>query len=197
MASTEQGNDTSRGRNRTPNRPIRQRSGRRGRRSIARERLDTWVVVTTKSGQENYAKKNIERQGLRTMLPLRHVPGKKWKLQPMFPRYLFVKVEGAYSFLHNTFGVAGVIMQGGEVAKVPFRVIRDIRRMMNEDGIVILDNERPLVKGEAVEIVSGSFQNLVAVYDGDEFGAVRLLFEFMGIQTSMNIERHKVRPLEP
>lgn len=198
--------DTTSPPKRTRARPAAQQStpkapSKRPRRRAYRKRvlLPYWVCAMTKYQQENLAAKNCEQQGLR-VLNARYVPdNKKWTLAALFPGYLFVEIprDRDCGFLLSTRGITGVLGTGGKWDKVPDGAIEDLIRLQDEEGIIVLPHRRGLVKGESVEINSGSWKNIKGVYIEDTPNErIKMLFEFMGQQVSYEIERYKVTPVQ-
>lgn len=169
-----------------------------------RKMIHYWILVRTKTGQEGYAAKNIARQGLRVFNPKFRPAGFKWKLEVLFKSYLFVRIDRpSFSFLRNTFGVQSIHMRAGSVEKVPRRVIRELMAMQDEEGVIYLDGDQPQIKqkqppplklGDRVLIEKGSFQKHLAVYDGiSPDGRLSVLFEFMGKQVKLELERDDIK----
>ena len=60
--------------------------------------MDFWYVVHTHPRGESLAFVNLQRQGLEAFLPQylkrrRHARRTQWVPAPLFPRYLFVKMD--------------------------------------------------------------------------------------------------------
>lgn len=155
-----------------------------------------WALVRTHTGKEQWARRNIEAQGLKVLCPLIIKQGMKYTREALYPGYVFAEVWDAWMFLKGTFGVIDVITSGGKPQKVPWRLIHSLQAAMNEEGEVGLPSRRALIHGEQVIIDSGSFKNFVGVYNGDTSDdRIAVLFEFMGQRVSYDIERHKVSPM--
>lgn len=155
-----------------------------------------WVLVRCKSGQENYARLNLEKQGYEVYYP-RCMPTGKGKLEPVFRTYIFAKVEHQWSSIENTFGVIGILKHGEIPQRVVPEVIDDLKARENADGVVVLPHQRTLTTGDHVEILRGAFKGHVMVYDGDtDDGRVRALYDFMGKPLAINYHRGHVAALD-
>jgi transcription antitermination factor NusG len=167
--------------------PARRRRPKRGRKRGGprpRVKIPFWVVI------------GVKGQGLKTFLPMMRKPGKKWQTEAMFPSYLFVLIDGPWHFLKGTFGVTNLMATGDKLSRIRTSIIDRMMAQQDEDGIMMLPHSRKLIKGEQVVIESGSFQTQLVVYDGDSIAdRVRVLLNFMGQTVPLEIERHKVRPV--
>ena len=127
--------------------------------------LSDWVVVRTKTGQENWAALNCKQQAIETWIPRYMQPGSGIP-KALFPGYMFARPEHRWQKLSNTYGVVGIIMRGGEPEYVPKVVMKTLRANADKDGIVTLPRQRKPEKGEAVEIKVGAWQGFTGLYDG-------------------------------
>lgn len=153
----------------------------RGRRRRPRRVLSEWVLVRTKPRQERLAKKHIERQGYETFLPDYRQEGKfRERIDILFPGYIFMRSHtGQWRFLEGTMGVIDVVMMGGDPSWVPIKIIRELRRICDADGTLIVDEEK-YNSGQAVKIKKGSFQGLLGVYIGRAADRIDILFQILG-----------------
>lgn len=126
-----------------------------------------YVLVRTKTGQENWARVNCEQQAMKTYLPRYQAPG-KGTLQPVFPGYLFVVPGDRWRSLRSTYGVLDIVMRDGKPEFVPKDVIKALRRSEGKDGIIELPGQRPPKKQEIVEIKTGAWTGTRGVYIGKD-----------------------------
>lgn len=100
-----------------------------------------WLLAWTKPRQESVARANLERQGFEAYLPMFRTLKRgadEPVLEPMFPRYLFLRPRSAsqsVSVVRSTRGVASLVRFGVELATVPdsaLQCIRDIERVRSE-----------------------------------------------------------------
>ena len=119
---------------------------------------------------ETWARANLWERGVEAYLPRyhkrrRHARRTEWIAAPLFPRYLFVRVD-----LSNTGrrlvsaapGVVHLVCMGHEPAPLADAVIGDIRAREGEDGLI--DLERALCPGEEVRVCEGPFRDAVGVF---------------------------------
>ena len=61
-----------------------------------------WILVYTKSRQEERAQENLEKQGFDTFLPrISSDQGSSKLIEAMFPRYLFLKINQELTYFAN------------------------------------------------------------------------------------------------
>jgi transcriptional antiterminator RfaH len=158
----------------------------------------SWFAVFTKPRQERIALAHLERQGFRCFLPMAINPYqrrslRRRRIEPLFPRYLFLNaVPGRQNLgpVRSTRGVNTLVRFGVELARVPERVIAAIRNRC--------DPETGLVRLNPVTVEPGA---RVRVYDGPLAGAeglfescsgerrALLLIEMMGRLTTVEVDR--------
>lgn len=156
----------------------------------------TWYLVQSKPRNETRALENLLRQGYQTYLPLIEVErlqrGKLIKkMEPLFPRYLFLHLEEGndnWGPIRSTFGVAGMVRFGQAYAMVPDEVIEAIRERTQEVKKSLFQS------GDTVRIVSGPLVGLEGVFeiaDGEQRSFV--LLEFMQKQQRVSISTTDLR----
>ena len=92
-----------------------------------------WILVYTKAKQENRANFNLQNQGFVTFLPLissQKRTEKSKQLSPVFPRYIFVKIDPDlenWITIKSTLGVEKIVMFADKLTSVPNDIIKAIR----------------------------------------------------------------------
>src|SRR5215470_13887426 len=94
-----------------------------------------WYLIRTKVFREAIAQANLLRQGYETYLPCAQSQVRRhgsWieRSAPLFPRYLFLRIQVGYQSLaqvESTKGVAGVVRFGFRYAVVPDGVVNRLR----------------------------------------------------------------------
>ena len=156
----------------------------------------TWYLVQSKPRNEARALENLVRQGYETYLPLMEVErlqrGKLLrKMEPLFPRYLFLHLEEGndnWGPIRSTLGVAGMVRFGQSYAAVPDTVIDHIRARTQEVKKTLFE------AGDSVQVVSGPLLGLEGVFeiaDGEQRSFV--LLEFMQKQQRVSISTADLR----
>ena len=163
-----------------------------------------WYLLQTKPSSEARAKLHLERQQYevhfaRLKQPVR-VAG-RWteRVTPLFPRYLFVRLEEgrqAFGPLRSTVGVSGLVRFGPRFAVVPDQVIDVLRaRADPQTGLHRLARRAWLVPGCGVRIAVGPFEGLEGVFEraaGSE--RVVILLELLGQHTPVRVPAEWVVP---
>ena len=156
----------------------------------------TWYLVQSKPRNELRALENLVRQGYETYLPLMEVErlqrGKLLKkMEPLFPRYLFLHLEEGndnWGPIRSTMGVAGLVRFGQAYAVVSNEVMEAVRERTQ-------DIKKSLfAAGDAIRVVSGPLLGLEGVFeiaDGEQRSFV--LLEFMQKQQRVSVSTADLR----
>lgn len=142
-----------------------------------------WYLIYTKTSGEATARAHLSRQGFEVYFPrvLQKIRrAGRWieQVSPLFPRYLFVGLDGerqALAPVRSTVGVAGVVKFGAQYTTVSESVLSELRsRADPESGLHRLQQPAHLVPGSAVRIEEGPFSGLEAAFER-EVGSDRVL----------------------
>ena len=156
-----------------------------------------WFAVYTKPRQERVALENLERQGFRCFLPMAINPyqrrsAKKLRVEPLFPRYLFLNVipdQQSLGPVRSTRGVATLVRFGMELARLPEVVIRAVNsRRDPETGLVKLDPV-PVAPGDKVKVFDGPLAGLEGIFK-ERKGEKRalLLMSMLGTESIVEVD---------
>lgn len=129
-----------------------------------------WSVAFSHPQQEQKAVNNVTQLGLEIFFPRiqtrKSFRGKRqWIEEPLFPRYFFVSLVDQWHSLLSTVGVAGVIMTNGKPARVPEKIVDDIRLRCNRDGVYVPYRFRFQV-GQRVRVERGALKGHFGIYRG-------------------------------
>lgn len=163
---------------------------------------DRWYVVRTNIRCEFRAQFGLDSAGFRTFMPhitrwKRHarvaIPGK----EPLFPRYFFVEADWnlqSLDTLHRTDGVESIINNNGVPSSIYGDFIFDlVERQMKGDFDHL--KERPMQRGDIVQIMDGKYEDLWAVIDrlpGKK--RAELLISIMGRKVRDTLGLAQIRP---
>lgn len=158
-----------------------------------------WYAVYTKPRQERVAAENLERQDFDCFLPMAVNPYQRRtrraapRVEPLFPRYLFINAVADQQSLgpvRSTRGVCTLVRFGMKLVTVPEAIVQMIRRRMNPDtGLVELDPV-PVVPGDRVKVFDGPFagaEGILEACSGER--RALLLMELLGRQTPVEVDR--------
>lgn len=161
-----------------------------------------WYTVFCKPRGEQTAEANLDNQGYTVYLPRLLTQKRragKWVdlIEPLFPRYLFLKPRNAAQSLapvRSTLGVANVVRFGMQPALVSDGLIEDLRA--REDSVAGLRVHRNAFKlGDTVKFMDGPFFGLEAIFS-KETGAERVivLLQLLGKMNSLTVDRRWLAP---
>ena len=102
----------------------------------------SWFVVQTQPRAEAKAKRHLINQGFTTYLPVyrrrvRHARRSEIALRPLFPGYLFVRLDPEqqrWRSINGTAGVRQILTDGNSPRYVPDRIIDEIIAREDEQG---------------------------------------------------------------
>ncbi len=151
--------------------------------------MKRWLAVHTKPKQECIAEENLARQYFEIYQPRIKLPRRrrgKWKdvIEPLFPRYLFIRLEFGkddISPIRSTTGVIRIVQFGGQLATVPDALIDSLKtREDPASGLYLLD-EPIFKKGDEIIVQRGAFAGVKGIFEttsGEE--RVIILLNLMG-----------------
>lgn len=148
-----------------------------------------WYVVQTQPNSEAKVVSHLARQDFEPYLPRylkrrRHARRVEDVMVPLFPRYLFVKVDRAtqrWRAIHSTAGVSRLVCNGDEPASVAESVIAALKVREGSDGAVRLTLPPRFRPGEQVRIMDGVFSSCLGLYEGmTDRDRVAVLLDMLG-----------------
>jgi transcriptional antiterminator RfaH len=103
----------------------------------------------------------FERGGFEIYLP--RVKIRRKKIEPLFPGYVFVRIEQRWHVINATIGIIRVLTTCDHPARLPDDVIDELRGRQDRRGFVKLPKPEP---GHRVRILRGAFVDHVGIYEG-------------------------------
>lgn len=160
--------------------------------------MKCWYLIHTKPRKEAVAESNLQRQGWEVYLPHIQQPRRRrgrWieAIEPLFPRYLFVRLQLGFEDIRPisyTTGVHKLVRFTEEPAVVSDQIIAAIRHA--EDLNTGLHHSRePLFKpGDRVVIDKGSLAGLQAIFLAEKGNdRVTILLEMLGRENRVTVKR--------
>lgn len=137
--------------------------------------MKQWYLIYTKPRKEQIALQNLIAQGYEAQLPmfkLEKIVSNKKSLEeePLFPRYLFIKLDEqaskSWSPIRSTIGVSHIVKFGNLYPRIPEGIVKSILSIDSDDTIVA-----SIISGDLVTINKGPFKEVEALFshfDGDE-----------------------------
>jgi transcriptional antiterminator RfaH len=150
-----------------------------------------WVVLKTQPRHELVATKSIDARGVESYAPLVRSNRLSAATVALFPGYIFARVlEGTDDLLRirSAPGIAYMLPRDCSPAIVPEGVIAMIRRRLADSQHLIAMPE--LLRGDRVQLVSGPFRWMDAIFDRrlSAAGRVRILLELAHRTVHVNVE---------
>lgn len=137
-----------------------------------RQTTARWYAVQCKGGESFRAAENLANQGFEIFHPTISLRKKRqgrlqWVTEPLFPYYLFIRLDQASSDwrpIRSTRGVAKLVSFGLQPAQVPNELITTLQQhALSTD---VSDQQPPLISpGETVHIDTGPFAGKEAVFN--------------------------------
>jgi transcriptional antiterminator RfaH len=162
---------------------------------------DSWYVVQTQVNAEAKAARNLLRQGFEIYLPRylkrrSHARKIEKVAAPLFPRYLFVRIDMAtqrWRSIHSTFGVSRLVCNGPDPAPIARQILSSLRSREDESGYVKLDQRPKFSLGEKVRVLAGVFAENSGLFDGQaDRDRIAILLDLLGRKVRVSIEADMV-----
>ena len=157
-----------------------------------------WFAVVTKPRQEQKALDNLQRQGFECFLPMAENPHQRRSVQnkpiiePLFPRYLFLRaVAGTQDLapVRSTLGVVSMVRFGYELAVVPEPVINKIREHIEPDTGLIRIEPVPVEVGDKVRVFDGPLAGIDGILaERNSEKRALVLMELLGRPTRVEVD---------
>lgn len=161
--------------------------------------LGAWVVANTQPHREHVAVENLERQEFVAYCPMirkriRHARRSRDVLRPLFPGYLFVRVNRdlqRWRPILSTFGVRTLVRFGDRPSLLDDGFIHSLKAR-EMDGAIVRPAS-PYKVGQQVMITGGAFDGLVAqIVEMDERDRLVVLMDMLNRPVKVRIEARQV-----
>ena len=164
-----------------------------------------WYTIYTKSRQEVSAAENLRRQAFEVYLPnieqSRRYRG-QWreKIEPLFPRYLFIRLhlgKDNIAPIRSTHGVSKLVSFSGQPATVPDPLIDALIELADPDTGLLHPKEDLFEAGTTVTIMDGPLQGLEAIFkvhDCEQRSII--LLNILGKTQQIRIDRNHLVPTD-
>ncbi len=160
-----------------------------------------WYVVHAQPHAESKAAFHLKQQGYSVFCPryvkvVRHARRRMEILAPLFPSYLFLRLDVArerWRSVNGTSGVVRLIMQGESPQPVPRGVVEALRLQTGADGV--MDWVPSFEIGQSVHVADGPFEGFVGTLERlDAAGRVRVLLDLLGRSVSVALDLQALAP---
>jgi len=160
--------------------------------------MSPWHAVLCKPRREALAEANLRNQGFEVYLPrmlgLRRRAG-RWehRIEPLFPRYLFLNAgDGARGLapVRSTLGVSDLVRSAGAPVRVPHGIVEALRDSADPVTGCHRFDDAPFASGARVRFAAGPLAGLEGVFEmasGD--ARVIVLLELLGKTNRLTVSR--------
>lgn len=158
-----------------------------------------WSVLVTKPNHEKFACENLLRNNFVSYFPkikYKRFVGKKRKIfvRPLFPNYLFLKVDGPWRGVFGTPGVSRILLDAGVPAKVPVGFVESMKSR-ERNGYIEDTRRKPFSFGQKLEVTYGLMKGRKVIhqrYTANE--RIEVLVQLLGRFSRVQIDQAAVTP---
>jgi len=151
-----------------------------------------WYVVYSKRNKETQAQFHLGMKGVESFFPRLLLPGAysgKQRIVPLFPNYLFVRIDVAREAHHVTWtpGVSRFVTFSDIPVPLDEAVVRFLMEQAGKSGVIRARSQ--LKRGQEVEIAAGPFAGLLGIIENppDAQGRVKVLLNLMNRQLTVKL----------
>lgn len=158
--------------------------------------MKLWYAVQTQVRAERLALVNLRRQGFEAYLPAyrkrrRHARRTDWVASPLFPGYLFVRMDidvTAWRAINSTIGARNVIRFGEHPASMPAGIVEEIIAHEDDGRMVRPGSVIPFTRGDEIRVTDGALCDQLGLFDCNADGErVVILLNLLGRQVRVKV----------
>ena len=160
-----------------------------------------WIVVNTQPHREQIALENLARQAFQAYCPMmrtrvRHARRTQEVLRPLFPGYLFVRVNAdlqRWRPILSTYGVRKLVCCGDRPRFLDEGFVEGLQSR-EIDGAIVRPAS-PYEPGQRVKMAGGAFDGLIAtILEMDEKDRLVVFMDLLNRPTKVRVDAHCVIP---
>jgi len=165
--------------------------------------MQHWYVIHCRANSERRAETNLLRQNYEVWLPMchkmrRHARRVETVLRPLFPRYLFVRLDFSsepWRPILSTFGVHTIVSGADGPLPIGDDIVSSLRARAGEDGI--FEIARSVVKpGDQVRMQGGPMSDLEGIFEAElDSDRVMILLKLMGREVRVSVSGNDIEPI--
>jgi transcriptional antiterminator RfaH len=152
-----------------------------------------WYVIYSKPQKEGYAQFHLQSKGLEVFFPRLLLPEaskKRKRIVPLFPNYLFVRLQiGSAEFFYAAWspGVRRLVSFNGCPASIDEEVVDFFMQQADQEGLIPARTN--LKAGQEVRITGGPLDGLVGIMQEppNARGRVKILLNLLNRQTNVEV----------
>ncbi|MCG9761175.1 MULTISPECIES: transcription/translation regulatory transformer protein RfaH [Pseudoalteromonas] len=159
--------------------------------------MERWYLLYCKPKQEFRVQSNLQSQGIVSCFPTfikQKNSSAKAITQPLFPRYLFVRLDphsSHFSAVKNTRGVANFIRYGMDLQIVPDELVNKLMQSCN------VEVQCDLKEGDLVQLTDGCYKDIHAIFQQPD-GELRsiLLIKLLNQYTRIVVDNGIIKKVQ-
>ncbi len=161
-----------------------------------------WYVVHTHALKEATAAGHLRRQGFDAYVPMfkktrRHARKTDVVRRPLFPRYIFVRMDlqsDQWRKVRSTVGVVSLVSAGDRPMPLDDAVVAAIKAREDSDGCVRVNAPDSFQRGQPVRVSDGPFVDQYGLFDGvTDSERVIVLLNLLGREVRVQVSLQQVR----
>ena len=158
-----------------------------------------WFVAQYKPNSDLIAKKNLERQGISTFMPIVELTKRKKETfftekKALFPGYIFISFDEKkihWSVVNSTLGVNRLLVNNNNPQIIPQTIIKSLKARCDSNGKLL--KEEYIETGSRVQVVKGPFSKIIGKIETiDTEKRLSFLYEILGRQTKITLSKSDV-----
>ena len=162
-----------------------------------------WYVVHCRVNSEQRAEINLERQDYEVWLPMyhktrRHARRVETVLRPLFPRYLFVRLDLAsqpWRPILSTFGVHTIVSTAEGPLAIDDEIVQALRARAGAEGVFEIARSA-INPGDQVRVQGGPMADLEGIFQAElDADRVLILLKLMGREVRVSVDGGEVEPI--
>lgn len=152
-----------------------------------------WAVAHVQSQREHFVRQLLMQARYETYMPRIKV---RSRISPLFPGYLFVAIADRWYPVIWTQGVIRLLMSGDQPAKLPEKVMNELRKREIGGFIKLPAPVNRLRKGQQVRINRGHFAGQLGLCEGmSSKDRVWVLLSLLGRKVPLELPSRDLEPL--
>jgi transcription antitermination factor NusG len=150
-----------------------------------------WIAIRSKPRSEKIVSNELNKKGIESFLPLikkrqQWSDRKKWVEFPLFPSYLFARIELKDSlYIMNTHGVNTIVKFGDRVITVDDKVVNSIKLAL--EGGYELHPMKYFTIGDQVEVIDGPMKGVVGIVENKFKNENHLVIKIDALQQAVAV----------
>ena len=150
-----------------------------------------WIAIRSKPRSEKIVSNELNRKGIESFLPLikKHQQWsdrKKWVEFPLFPGYLFARIELKDSiFILSTQGVNTIVKFGDKIITIDDKVLNSIKLAL--EGGYDLHPMKYFTIGDQVKVIDGPMKGAKGVVETKQKNKNRLVIKIDALQQAVAV----------